>query len=431
MASRSAALLARLEPLGVRLELADTERLLSELAAPHLATPAAIVAGTNGKGSVATLLAAIAAAAGLRTGLYTSPHLERWEERVRVAGAAISEADLAARLDEVLAAVRRARLPLPTVFEALTAAAFLEFSRHEVELAVLEVGLGGRLDATNVGEPLLSVVTRIALDHREFLGDSLDSVAREKAGVFRAGRPAVVAPQPEEADRALGEEAARRGAVLHRVGDETRVERFESLGFDGHRIDLRTPRASYRLTTALAGDHQLENVATAVRAAELLGGIDRRIDHAAIVAGVAAARWPGRLELVTLAAGAPPVLLDAAHNPDGCRALARFLARLGSPLTLVFGCLADKAASEMLAALAPLAGRIVLTRPSSARARAPEELVREIPSGPLVEVAGTPAAALERALAGGAPLVVVAGSIVLVGEARRELRESYGAALVG
>jgi dihydrofolate synthase/folylpolyglutamate synthase len=432
VAARSAAaLLTRLEPLGVRLALDDYSRLLAELGEPHRATPAVIVAGTNGKGSVSALLASIAAAAGLRTGLYTSPHLERWEERIRVDGEAISEPDLVARLDEVLAVVERAGLPLPTVFEAVTAAAFLHFARRKLDLAVLEVGLGGRLDATNVGDPHLSVVTRIALDHREYLGDSLESIAREKAGVFRVGRPALIAPQTAEAARALAEEARRLGSDLHRVDEETSLENLASSGSGGQRLDLRTPLALYHLTTALAGDHQLENVATAVRAAELLGALDRRLDRRAIVAGVAAARWPGRLELVDLAHGKPPVLLDAAHNPDGCRALARFLAQLGRPLTLVFGCLADKAATEMLAALAPLAGRIVLTRPTSPRARAPEELVEEVPPGPAVEVAAEPAAALARALTSETALVVVAGSIVLVGEIRRRLRESYGAALVG
>jgi dihydrofolate synthase/folylpolyglutamate synthase len=296
---------------------------------------------------------------------------------------------------------------------------------------VLEVGLGGRLDATNVGDPLLAIVTRIALDHREYLGDTLDSIAREKAGVFRAGRPALIAPQHAEAVQALAEEARRVGSPLHRVDEETSLENLAPRGLAGQQLDLRTPLALYHLSTALAGDHQLENVATAVRAAELLASHDRRLDRRAIVAGVAAARWPGRLELVELGDGRAPVLLDAAHNPDGCRALARFLAWLGRPLTLVFGCLADKASPEMLAVLAPLAGHVVLTRPASPRARAPEELVDEVPPGPTVELAAEPSAALEHALASETSLVVVAGSIVLVGEVRRRLRESYGAALVG
>ncbi|KAB2957270.1 MAG: bifunctional folylpolyglutamate synthase/dihydrofolate synthase, partial [Thermoanaerobaculia bacterium] len=198
-----AEILAALERLGVRLGLDSLRALLERLDDPQRGLPAVLVAGTNGKGSTAAMLDAVVRAAGLRAGLYTSPHLERVEERIRIGGAPIDAALLAAALESVLGAARGAGLETPTYFEAVTAAAFLAFAEARVELAVLEVGLGGRLDATNLSDPLVSVITPIALDHTEWLGRSLAEVAHEKAGVMRAGRPVVLAPQEPEAARAL------------------------------------------------------------------------------------------------------------------------------------------------------------------------------------------------------------------------------------
>ncbi|MCM2268533.1 MAG: bifunctional folylpolyglutamate synthase/dihydrofolate synthase [Thermoanaerobaculia bacterium] len=422
MAARSvAAILAELEPLGVRLGLDAFRRLLAALGSPENVAPAVLVAGTNGKGSVAALLEAIARAAGLRTGLYTSPHLAAFGERIRVAGVDIDESSLAARLETTLAAARGAALPPPTVFEALTAAAFLSFAAARVELAVLEVGLGGRLDATNAAEPILSVITRIGFDHRAELGETLAAIAGEKAGILRRGVAAVVAGQPAEAAAALVSAAARLGARLHRVDDETALESAEWRGLAGHRLRLRSPSARYDLDLALAGEHQLENAATAVRAAELLAERFPAIDRAAIARGVATVRWPGRLEAFRLPTGGATVLLDAAHNPDGCRALARFLARLGRPYDLLFGCLADKEAGDMLPPLAAAAHRVVLTRPDSPRALAPERLSTLMPASIPVEILPEPPSALNRAIAGGSGLVVVAGSIYLVGRLRASL----------
>jgi dihydrofolate synthase/folylpolyglutamate synthase len=417
MAGRPAvAILAELEPLGVRLGLDTFRRLLAALGSPERRTPAVLVAGTNGKGSTAALIASIARAAGLRVGLYTSPHLAAYHERILVAGAAIDEAVLVALLDRTLAAARDTGLPPPTVFEALTAVAFLHFADRGAELAVLEVGLGGRLDATNAVEPILSVVTRIALDHRAELGATLAAIAGEKAGVLRRGVPAVVAAQDEEAATALAARAAELGAPLHVVARESAIESAEWRGLAGHRLRLRTPRTTHDLDLPLAGEHQLANAATAVRAAELLSERFPAIGGAAIARGVAAARWPGRLEAFAL--GPTTLLLDAAHNPDGCAALARFLARLARTYDLVFGCLADKDAARMLPPLAAPAGRVVLTRPSSPRALAPAALARLAGGAYELEVVAAPRAALASALARHPALLVAAGSIYLVAELR-------------
>jgi dihydrofolate synthase/folylpolyglutamate synthase len=424
MAARSAAaILAELEPLGVRLGLDTFRQLLAALGSPERATPAVLVAGTNGKGSVAALVESIARAAGMRTGLYTSPHLARFGERIRVAGTEIDDAALAAQLETTLAAARDANLPPPTVFEALTAAAFLHFAAERVELAILEVGLGGRLDATNAAQPLLSVITRVGFDHRAELGETLTAIAGEKAGILRPGVPAVVAAQPSEAAAALAAEAARVGAELHRVEDEATIERAEWRGLAGHHLRLRTARARYELDLPLAGEHQLENAATALRAAELLSDRSPAVDARAIASGVAATRWPGRLEAIQVPGSSTTILLDSAHNADGCRALACFLARLGRPYDLLFGCLADKEPAAMLPPLAAAARRVVLTCPASPRALAPEALLPLVPEATPRTVEVEPRAALASGLAGDGELLVVAGSIYLVGTLRAALVE--------
>lgn len=414
------AILDELAPAGMRLELGPFRALLEALGDPQRGLPVVLVAGTNGKGSVSGLLASVARAAGLRVGLYTSPHLQSWCERIRIGGVEVAPARLADLLSSVVERARSHRLPAPTPFEAMTAAAFVEFRAAAVDLAVLEVGLGGRLDATNLAEPILTVVARIALDHRAELGESLTAIAREKAGILRPTIPLVLAPQDDEADSALRSEAANIGAPVHAVGEESRPVDTEWLGLDGWRVVLRTPRGEQSLNLRLAGEHQLDNLATAVCAAELLAPRFASIDVTAVAKGVEEFSWPGRLELVRLAGRRPPVLFDAAHNPDGCAALARFLGRLDVPFDLVFGCLADKDARSMLAPLAQRPRCLFLTRPSSPRALAAKTLA-EIASEyrqAAVFVEPDPAAALDAALDGAAELVVVAGSIYLVGALR-------------
>jgi dihydrofolate synthase/folylpolyglutamate synthase len=377
-----------------------------------------LVAGSNGKGSTSALLAAMASAAGERAGLYTSPHLESVEERIRHGGLAIEPGYLVDLLDEVVQAAERETGMLPTYFEAVTAAAFLFFARRRTDLAVIEVGMGGRLDATNLCDPMLSLITSISLEHREHLGDTLAAIAREKAGTFRSGRPAFVwleDPEPSAAVRAV---AAELGTDLRFAPELVQIREVVPQEIDGQRVRLATPRGEHDLEIRLPGAHQAKNLALAVLAAETLG-----LSREAIAAGARSCRWPGRLERVSLPGGRF-VLLDAAHNPEGAAALAGFLDQVPGAIDLLFGALADKDAADMLAPLAKRARRIVLTTPASDRARSPEELAALLP-GREVEVVPDLGQALQRALQPGARLVVC-GSIYLIGEVRKRLREKFG-----
>ncbi len=420
-------MLAALGAGAMRFDLAPFRALLAALEHPERKLATVLVAGTNGKGSTAALLDSVARAAGLRVGLATSPHLVAVEERISIDGTAIGADELADLLVRVLAAAETAGGGDPTYFEATIAASFLAFAAARVDLAVVEVGLGGRLDATNAAEPILAVVTPIQLDHRELLGSTLAEIAREKAGIFRRAVPVVVAAQAPEARHELARQAAHLDCFLCDASRAVVVERAAWLGFAGHDVRLRSPRASYDFRLPLAGEHQIDNAATAICSAELLAARFPAIDRSAIVAGIARTRWPGRLETIALADGATTVLLDAAHNPDGCVALARFLDRLGRPFDLLFGALADKEVERMLPPLAARARRVTLTRPGSSRALAPELLARRLDEPSRVDVVEDPARALEAALAARPSLLVVCGSLYLVGALRDGLRRRGGA----
>lgn len=423
--------LAGLERLGIRLDLAPMRALLDRLDRPERAVPVVLVAGTNGKGSTAAMLESIARGAGLATGLATSPHLERVEERVRLDAQPIDEGRLAQLLERVLAAADDSPHGAPTYFEALIATGFLAFAEAAVDLAVIEVGLGGRLDATNCADPALSVITPIALDHTELLGGTLAAVAREKAGILRPGRTAIVAAQPVEAARAIADSAAAIGAVLVRAEDLVAMRATLDRGLGGTDVLLSLAGRELATRVALPGDHQLGNAATAAAAAlELDRSGVARLDSEAIAAGLAAARWPGRLEAIETGAGT--VLLDAAHNPHGVEALVRFLDRLGRPFVLLFGALADKETSAMLPPLARRARAVVLTRPASDRALDPAELAATLDPAIPHALASEPVAALAaargRARELGVDLVVACGSLYLIGPLRARLRELAGAA---
>jgi len=395
------AYLESLRPLAIRLGLERMERALDALGRPEAALRILHVAGTNGKGSTCAMAAQALAEAGYRTGLYTSPHLVRFNERIALDGEPIDEATL-----EGLCAVIRRACPWHdaggegdrlTYFEFATLLALLHFAQEGAEVAVIEVGLGGRFDATNVVRPLVCAVSRIGLDHVELLGDTLAGIAREKAGIFKREVPAVVASaQPPEAMAALRDEAARRGAPLS------------------------VAAASFPGQVALAGPHQQGNAALAAAALRQLRAAGLPVSEEAIAQGIARARWPGRLETVG------GVLLDGAHNPDGAAALAEALRGLypGEGVELVFGVLSDKDHAGMLRALAPLARRLHLVSPRSPRAR-PTSTYRELARSCVARTHEH--AAVEEALAcahsaaaGGAP-VCVAGSLYLVGEARELL----------
>jgi dihydrofolate synthase/folylpolyglutamate synthase len=429
-------ILGRLEVLGIRLGLDSMRGLLAALGDPQLRFPAVLVAGSNGKGSTSALLAAMASAAGYRTGLYTSPHLETVEERLRIDGRAIGGERLGELLAQVVSCAESRLGHSPTYFEALTAAAFLWFAAEQVDVAVVEVGLGGRLDATNLCEPVLSLITSISLEHQDLLGDSLAAIAREKAGILRRGRPALSWVEDREAADSLRAVAAELGAQLHAAEGEVTIAAARDQagwqGWSGQRLTLVTPMARRELRVGLLGRHQAKNLALALRAAELLAGLGfPALDERALAAGAAACRWPGRAEAVALP-GDRRVLLDAAHNAEGAAALGGLLADAGDKtgtMDLLFGVLADKDAAEMLGRLLPRVRNLVFTTAPSPRARAADELpalagAARFQGAVLVEPA--PGAALDRALQLGADTLVACGSIFLVGDLRRRLRERFG-----
>ncbi len=401
-----------LATLGVKAGLDHTRALAARLGSPQRRFPSVLVAGTNGKGSTCAVLEAALRAAGVRTGFYSSPHLVDVRERVRVAGALVPREEFAAdltavrRASEEAAAAGEVEGP-PTFFEALTLVAFRRFAAAEVDLAVLEVGLGGRLDCTNVVAPLLCVVTSLGLDHQEFLGETVESIAREKAGIFRPGVAAVTGAREGRGLETLRAEAERLGAHLREPGS-WRIER-EAAGWrlagPGGVVALPPP--------GLPGEHQFGNAALAVRAALALRSLGWRIPDSALREAVAAARWPGRLQRVL---DSPATWLDGAHNPDGCEALARFAASLPRPRALVFASMADKPHRAMAEALFGTFDRVWLTALPMKRCASPER-VREASRREDAVLEPSPARALEaaRRFAGPDGSVVAGGSLYLAG----------------
>ena len=416
-----------LERLGMKFGLENMTKLCVELGNPERTFRSVIVAGTNGKGSVSAMVSAALHAAGHRTARYTSPHLERLEERFVIDEQEVSADELRSAATAVQSAVERliasgALETHPTFFECATAIAFELFRRARTDIAVLEVGLGGRLDATNVVTPLAAAITSIALDHEAQLGGTLASVAREKAGVIKRGMPVVCGPLPADADRVIAETCRDRDARMIRTID--RVATTVEVSDGGTIVSLHTPHHRLdRVPLALGGRHQAINAATAVTLLEELDSLDVRVDRDAILAGLTATKWPGRLERFRW--GGSEVLLDAAHNPAGTSALAEYLQESGwSDATLVFGAMRDKDVAGMIAPLCPSIGRLICTTAPGPRAASAAELVaiaRAVPGCPTTLAIDAPEAALRLACADAAR-VVVAGSIFLIGPLRGILR---------
>ncbi|HZX42748.1 MAG TPA: folylpolyglutamate synthase/dihydrofolate synthase family protein [Myxococcaceae bacterium] len=402
------AFLASRSPSTVVLGLERMRQALEELGHPELRLRSVQVSGTNGKGSTCAFLESILRAAGHRVGLYTSPHLVRVNERFVVGGVAIDDQTLGTRVVEVLD--KSPAAAEATYFELGTLVALEHFAREQVELAVLEVGLGGRLDATTAARPRLTAVTRVGMDHMEFLGETVDAIAREKAAIFRKGVPAVVAEQRPEALAAIETCAARVGAPLWVEGRDFSLDglgryRGPELALDG-------------LALGLHGEHQHHNAAVAVTCSHLLARQGLAVDAEAIRTGLQRTRWPGRLEQIP---GHPPLLLDGAHNEDGVAALVAALDAppyAGRLVHLVFGVVSDKRVEPMLRALLPRCSSVTLTPLPTPRSLDPGgylALARAI--CPVVEVARSPeqALALARTRAGPDGWVLVAGSLYLVG----------------
>jgi dihydrofolate synthase/folylpolyglutamate synthase len=412
--------LLTLEKFGIKFGLANIQTLAAALGHPHAHFKSILIAGTNGKGSVTAMTDCALRASGLKVGRYTSPHLVRLEERFAVDGSPVDTAVLVGLIEEMrqliedLLANGSLESP-PTFFEVTTAIAFEIFRRARVDVAVLEVGLGGRLDSTNVVQPIAAAITSIDFDHEQYLGNTLAAIAAEKAGVIRRDIPVVVGPVPAEARDVLVSMCEMAGATFVEADAGVRIE---STSEDG--------RTSMRLTTAmrdygwvplgLRGDHQVPNALVAVR---LLEELERLlpITVESITAGIRDVRWPGRLQMVEVPGGRR-VLLDAAHNPAGAWALARYLKReFPEPLPIVFGALRDKDVSLMLKTLLPAASTIVMTEPATPRAHSAKELAaiaRKLSPGAKIDVEPDPARALERAWTY-CPVVCAAGSIFLVG----------------
>jgi len=414
--------LKALHPKKIDLSLGRVERLLEALGRPQDRLPPVIhVAGTNGKGSTVAFIRAIAEAAGLKVHVYTSPHLVRFAERIRLAGVLIGDAHLADILTRVEAA--NAGQPI-TFFEITAAAAFLAFAETPADLLVLEVGLGGRFDATNViAKPAVSVIAPVDYDHAEFLGTDLAGIAREKAGVLKVGAPGVVARQRPEALEAIEAEAARLGVDLQEAGRD--FDAWSEAGrlavqIGDRLIDLPAP--------SLAGAHQFDNAGLAVAAALALG--DVRIDEKALAAGVSGAEWPGRMQRLTkgpLAALADQkgadLWLDGGHNPHAARALAATLeglkARDGRPVVLVAGLLSNKDANGFFEAFASLQPRILTTGFEADAAADPATLADAaralgLKADPCPDVSSAVALALSED--GPVPHICIAGSLYLAGE---------------
>ena len=409
---------------GIRPGLGPVRSLLERIGSPQKRYKSILVGGTNGKGSISAILAAVLQAAGYRVGLYTSPHLVDFRERIRVDGAMIPEE----ALGELIRKVRRADREGVTYFEFATALAFVYFARCRVDVAVLEVGMGGRLDATNVARPELSIISNIAMDHAEYLGRRLEEIAREKAGIVRRGGVCITAARQAPALAAIDRICRDKGALLLRVGHEIRI-RAKAGGL----IDFRGPALELtNLALALKGPHQRENTACALGALGILRGRGFEIGDEAVRFGLKAVRWKGRLEIV---AEHPTVLLDGAHNPAGAAALRKALGEFKyRRLILVLGILADKDYRGMIRRLAPLAHRLIVTRPPDERALAPDLLAAEARRwNRQVEVRADPREAVARAsaVAGAADLICIAGSLYLVGAVSPLFTSSKGSGLKG
>jgi|SRR5579863_519611 dihydrofolate synthase/folylpolyglutamate synthase len=422
-----------------KFDLAHMRTLLGALNHPEQRFPSVLIAGTNGKGSTAATLASILRASRLRTGLYTSPHLVRINERIRIDGCEINDDDFALihdlvdRTAEQL--VGEGELPWhPSFFETLTAIAFEYFGQNSIDIAVLEVGMGGRLDATNVVEPRVSVIADISLDHQKFLGDTVAEIAREKAGIIRRGGVVVTLPQQPQANDVIGNtilelDAQGVSAVPYvpPVSPASGDYLVESTGgIPVLRYPLQVMGKQIRVETPLIGRHQLRNVALAVATAEELSKQGFAITPESIERGIRETHWPGRFQVIPAGNNSPEYVFDVAHNPAGAWALRSTLSTCyeDRPLTFVFGAMRDKAIGEMTEILFPLAERVIATQADNPRSATAEEIRQAaVRTSAEIEPATDVPSGLERAatLAGSRGVVVITGSIYIVGEAMRHL----------
>lgn len=417
--------LTNLTKFGFNFGLGRIEELLNRLDNPHRGLKIIHIGGTNGKGSTTAMLAAILQETGYRVGTFTSPHLHSYTERYLINGVEIAEERMAELIWELrphLEAMVAAGFEHPTEFEVCTALAFLYFAREKVDFLVLEVGLGGAIDSTNVVTPLLSVITNVSMDHMDYLGNTVVEIARVKAGIIKPGVPVVTAAAGEGLE-SIQEACHENNSPLTQVGRDITLE-HRAMSTTGQRFTIRGRRGTYEnLQIPLLGRHQQVNAATAVAAAEVLMDLGAAINAKALRDGLAATRWPGRLEILRRE---PLVIIDVAHNYDGARSLRRALEEIfpGRSLVLVIGMLGDKERTKVAAELAAAARVVVVTKPNSPRAGNWQELAVEAERyAPEVHVIENIEEAVNKALtlAGPEEMVCVTGSFYMVSEAREIL----------
>ncbi len=405
-------------------------RLLGKLGAPHRMLNAVHIAGTKGKGSTAAMLTAMLQGSGFRVGMYTSPHLVELRERIQVNGRMISEAELRVLLGKVFTAAKKlGNGRSPTFFEIMTAVAFAHFVEKDVDVAVIESGLGGRLDSTNVLRPKVCGITSISHDHCQQLGDTLGSIASEKAGIFKRGVPAVSVPQAAEAEQALRKVASAAGTSVAFTGKDINFSlRFESTKGDGPqtRVCVTTPLSRFEhLRVPLAGEHQAVNCGLALALLDKLKELGYDIDDERAIRGLSRTVLPGRMELLH---SDPRVIVDGAHNPGSIEALILAIGQNISydSMVVIFGCCVDKDITSMLHRVSQGADKVIFTRSSSPRSADPEELAKMYSSlGGMCQAADSFGEALRQAYAAVSrgDLICVTGSFYLVGEAKKYFKQ--------
>ena len=418
----------RMPRSAVVFDLRRIERLLARMSNPQNAAKSVHIAGTKGKGSTAAMLASILKQSGYRTGLYTSPHLLNIRERIQVDGRQITE-DEFARLTEMMkpeveAVNTSGDLGELTTYEILTALAFMHFQERGVAYQVLETGLGGRLDATNVVQPEVCVITSISYDHMDVLGDTLAEIAREKAGIIKSGSIVVTAPQIPEAMNVLEDVCRQQEVKLVRVGSDVSWRR-KSISPEKQSFQLMGLKGNYNIEVPLLGEYQLENAATAITAAETLAGRGAVITAEAITSGIAGVNWPGRLQVLRRK---PWVIVDGAHNGDSVQRLVAALRQYFTfeKAVVIFGASSDKNIAAMAAELKTFPDKVIVTSSHHPRAVAVKQLVEEFSRESVIpEASENVASAMEKALslAGPADLVCATGSLFLVAEVMEYMRK--------